>query len=50
MHVATKPNAILIVAQPYPLALAHYVFLKQEIKNLLEARIIQNACTHGQVP
>ena len=40
MYIATKPDAAPIAADPYPLALKHHDFLKQEIKNLLDARII----------
>ena len=36
MHKATKPDA----AWPYPLAPKHHDLLKQEIKNLLDTRII----------
>ena len=37
MHIAIKPNATAIVSWPYPFALNHHDFLKQEIKNLLDA-------------
>ena len=40
MHIATGPNATPIAAWPYPLALKHHNFLKQEIKKLLDAGII----------
>ena len=40
MHIAMKLNAALIAAWPYPLALKHHNFLKQELKNLLDARVI----------
>ena len=40
MITAMKPDAAPIAAQPYPLALEHHDFLKQEIKNLPDARII----------
>ena len=40
MHIAMKPNATPIAAWPYPLVLKDNDFLKQEIKNLLDARII----------
>ena len=40
MHIATRPDASPVAAQPYPLALKHHDFLKQEIKNLLDAGII----------
>ena len=40
MHIATRLNSAPVAAQPYPLALKHHDFLKQEIKNLLAAGII----------
>ena len=40
MHIATKPNAAPIAEWPYPLALKHHDFLKQEIKILQGAGII----------
>ena len=40
MHNAMKPNAAPIAGQPYLLVLNYHDFLKQEIKNLLDARII----------
>ena len=36
-----KPNAAPIAACPYPLALRHHSFLKQEIKSSLNGQIIQ---------
>ena len=50
MYIATKPNAALITAQPYPLALKHHVFLKQEIKNLLDAGIICKSMSPWAIP
>ena len=38
--MVTKPVAAPIAAQPYPLVRKHHAFLKQEIKNLLDVRII----------
>ena len=40
MHIATRPDATPIAACPYPLALKHHDFLKQEIQNLLKVGII----------
>ena len=40
MHIAMKPDAVPSAAQPYPLTLRHHEFLKQEVKTLLDARII----------
>ena len=40
MYIAARPDAAPIAAQLYPLALKHLDFLKQEIKNLLDAGII----------
>ena len=37
MPIAARPDGAPIAAQPYPLALKHHEFLKQEIKNLLDA-------------
>ena len=43
MHIATRPDAAPIAAQLYPLALKHHDFLKQEIKNLLDAEAIHKS-------
>ena len=40
MHIVTRPDAAPVAAPPYPLALKHREFLKQEIKNLLDAGVI----------
>ena len=50
MHIATRPDAAPVAAQPYPLAHKHHDFLKQEIKILLDAGIIHKICPHGQAP
>ena len=43
MHIATRLDATPVAAHPYPLALKHPDFLKQEIKNLLDAGITLNS-------
>ena len=43
MHIATRLVAAPLIAQPYPLALKHHDFLKQEIKNLLHAGSIHKS-------
>ena len=43
MHITTRLDSTLVAAQPYPLALKHHNFLKQEIKNLLDAGIIHKS-------
>ena len=40
MHINTRLVATPTAAQQYPLALKHHNFLKQEMKNLLDAGII----------
>ena len=40
MHIATRPDSAPVEAQPCPLALKNHVFLKQEIRNLLDPGII----------
>ena len=40
MHIATRPVSVPVAVQPYPMALKHHDFLKQEIKNLLDTGII----------
>ena len=34
MDIDTRPDAVPVAAQTYPLALKHHDILKQEIKNL----------------
>ena len=50
MHIATRPDTAPIAAQPYPLALKHHDFLKQEIKNLLDAGIIHKSMSPWASP
>ena len=50
MHIAMKPDAAPIVACPYPLALKHHEFLKQEVKTYLMLGSSVRACLHGKVP
>ena len=38
MHIATRLDSTPIVAQPYPLALKHHDFLKQEMKKITRHR------------
>ena len=40
MHIATRPDTAPVAALPYPLALKHHYFLKQEIRNLVDTGII----------
>ena len=40
MHMATRLDAAPVAAQPYLLALKYHEYLKQEIKNMLDAGII----------
>ena len=40
MHISTILDVAPVAAQPYPFALKHNDFFKQEIKNLLDAGII----------
>ena len=40
MPIATRLHSALVTAWPYPFILKHHEFLKQEIKNLLDAGII----------
>ena len=50
MHIATRLDATPGAAQPYPLALKHCDFLKQEIKKLLDAGIIQKSMSPWASP
>ena len=50
MHIAMKPDIAPIAAQPYPLTLKHHDFLKQEIKNLVDARIIHKSMSPWASP
>ena len=43
IHIATRPDMTPIAACPYSLALKHHDFLKQEIKNLLNAGIVHKS-------
>ena len=50
MHIGTGPDAAPITTQPYPLDCKHHDFLKQEIKNLLDAGIIHNSMSPWASP
>ena len=50
MHIAARPDSTPVAGQPYPLALKHHDFLKQEIDNLQDADIIFQSMPHGQAP
>ena len=50
MYKATRPNAAPIAAWPYPLALEHHTFLKQELKNLPDAGIIKKTMSTWASP
>ena len=50
MHIAMKPNAAPIGAQPHPLSLKHHDFLKQEVNNLFNARIIHKSMSPWEGP
>ena len=50
MHIASWLDAAPVAAWQNPLALKLHDFLKQEIKNLLDAGIIWKSSCHGQAP
>ena len=50
MHIATRPDAAPIAALPYPLALKHLDFLKQEIQKLLNEGIIHKSMSPWASP
>ena len=50
IHIATRPDAAPVAAQAYTLALKHHDFLKQEIKNLLDAEIIPQIMSQWACP
>ena len=50
MNIGTRPNAAPIAVWPYTLALKHHGFLKQEIKNLLDAGIIHKSISPWPSP
>ena len=50
MHKAKRPDVAPIAARPYHLVLKHHDFLKQKIKNLLDAGIIYKRMSPAQAP
>ena len=50
MDIATRPDAAPATAWPYPLALKHHDFLRQEIKNLLDIGIIHKSMSSWASP
>ena len=43
MHIATRPDTTPVATCPYHLVLKHHDFLKQKIRNLLDAGIIHKS-------
>ena len=50
MTIKTDPELTPIANKPYPLALKHHTFLKEEIENLLEARLIERSMSPYAAP
>ena len=50
MKIGTHPNLAPVASKPYPLPLKHYKFVKEEIKNLLEAELIERSMSPFAVP
>ena len=49
MHITTRPDSTHIAAWPYPLALKHHDFLKQEVKKIYYMQELSaRTCPHGQ--
>ena len=47
MQIATWPDATLIAAHPYILALKHHAFLKQKFRNCSMQELSTKTCPHG---
>ena len=43
MYIATRLDSAPVTAQPYPMACKHHDFLKEELKKLLDAGIIDKS-------
>ena len=41
MRIYTDPNLSPVASKPYPLPLKHHKFVKEDIENLLESRLIK---------
>ena len=50
MHIAIRPDATPIAACPYPLAIKHCDFLKQEIQDLLDAGMLHKSMSPWASP
>ena len=50
MHIATRPGAAPIADQLHPFTVKHHDFVKQEMKNLLDTRIIHNSMSQWASP
>ena len=50
MVIETNPKLPPMVTKPYPLPLKHYQFVKEEIENLLEARLIERSMSPYAAP
>ena len=50
IHIATRPDVAPGAAQPYPLALKHHDFFKQEMTNLLDTGIIHKSMSPWASP
>ena len=50
MKIDTDPNLPPVASKPYPVPLKHHQFVKEEIKNLLEAWLIEDPWSPMQPP
>ena len=50
MTIETDPELPLVVTKPYPLPLKHHKFMKEEIENLLEVRLIERSMSLYAAP
>ena len=50
MTIDTDPNLPPIISKPYPLPVKHHKFIKEKIKNLLEAGLINGSMSPYAAP
>ena len=48
--IETPPDALPITSKPYPLALKHHQFVKQELQKLLQAGLIEQSMSPNASP
>ena len=50
MVLPTEPGAVPVTSKPHDLPLTHHTFVKEELKNLLEAGLLERSLSSHAAP